>query len=190
MTLARIWSDFRHSPMTAIRDWQNHRQTWLIMLLTAVFLEASALGFQYLLRLNPCELCVYQRLAVLLLAFAALIILVAPGNRAFRLIGYLTWMAGAAYGLQNALRQIENYASFNPFFSTCNLLPSFPLALPLHEWWPGMFQPTGLCGEDSWTFLSLNMAQWMTFIFGIYLVALVVCLSSLLLGRKAVTPPS
>ncbi|MGI9277896.1 MAG: disulfide bond formation protein DsbB [Endozoicomonas sp.] len=188
MTLARIWSEFRHSPMTAIRDWQNHRQTWLIMLTTAVFLEICALGFQYVLELNPCEQCVYQRLAVMQLGFAALVIMVLPRNRLFRLAGYLIWISGAAYGLQEALLQIENYANFNPFFSTCSLLPSFPLGLPLHEWWPGMFQPTGLCGEDSWTFLSLNMGQWMTFIFGLYILAAFVCLASQLLGKKTAAP--
>ncbi len=184
MTLTRILNEFRQSPMTAIRDWQTRRQIWLIMLATAVFLELSALGFQYVLHLNPCEQCVYQRLAVMLLGFAALVILVSPGNMLFRLTGYLIWISGAAYGLQTAVLQIDNYANYNPFFSSCNLLPSFPFGLPLHEWWPGMFQPTGLCGEDSWIFLSLNMAQWMTLIFSVYILAFAVCVASMFLGRK------
>ncbi|AMO54617.1 disulfide bond formation protein DsbB [Endozoicomonas montiporae] len=184
-SLRKVWNDFRTQPLAAVREWQNHRLTWGIMLGTAVFLEICAFYFQYGMDLYPCEMCVYQRFAVLVLGLAAGIMLVAPRNKGVRGAGYLLWISGAVYGLQYALQQIKNYADFNPFFSACNAFPVFPFGLPLHEWWPAMFFPTGMCGEDSWTFLSLNMANWMTIIFGIYILAFAVCVLSVVVGKLA-----
>ena len=183
MAIAAFLHQFRHNPLTAIRNWQSSRLTWSIMLGTAVFLEASAFYFQFGMGLNPCELCVYQRLAVLLLGVAAMIMLVAPRNILVRGAGYVVWISGALYGLRYAVQQIESYADFNPFFSSCNALPTFPFELPLHEWWPAMFMPTGLCGQDDWTFLSLNMANWMSIIFGVYILAFAACVVSVIVGR-------
>ena len=181
--IGRLWSEFRSHPLSAVREWQNHRLTWGIMLATVVFLEGCALYFQYGMDLQPCELCVYQRFAVLVLGLAAMVMLIAPRNTMVRGAGYALWISGAVYGLQYALQQIKNYADFNPFFSSCNAFPVFPFELPLHEWWPGMFFPTGMCGEDGWTFLSLNMANWMTIIFGIYILAFAVCIVSVIAGK-------
>ncbi|UYM18076.1 disulfide bond formation protein DsbB [Endozoicomonas euniceicola] len=172
-------------PLATIRAWQNSRLTWGIMLGTAVFLEAAALYFQYGMDMHPCELCVYQRLAIVVLGLAAMVMLVAPRNRIVRGAGYALWISGAVYGLQAALEQLKNYADFNPFFSSCNAFPVFPFELPLHDWWPAMFFPTGICGEDSWAFLSLNMANWMTIIFGIYILTFAACVLSVVAGKLA-----
>ena len=183
MAIADLWRDFRHTPLAAVREWQNYRLTWGIMLGTAVLLEACAFYFQFGMDMQPCEFCVYQRLAVLLLGIAAMVMLIAPRNLVVRGAGYLVWISGAAYGLNYAIEQIHNYANFNPFFSSCNAFPTFPFKLPLHEWWPAMFMPTGLCGEDSWTFLSLNMAHWMTIVFGVYVLAFTACVVSVVVGK-------
>lgn len=176
--IIKLWNEFRHSPFQAVHHWQGHRLTWLIMLGTAMFLELVALGFQYVMDMQPCELCVYQRLAVMLLILAPLIMMVAPKNIIVRIAGYGTWAWAAFYGLEKALIQTSNYANFDPLNSSCNFRPIFPFDLPLYEWLPSVFLPTGICGEDSWTFLSLNMAQWMVMIFGIYILAAAICIIS------------
>lgn len=177
-SIIKLWNEFHHSPLQAIHRWQSLRTTWLIMLATATFLELCALGFQYILNLQPCELCVYQRLAVMMLMFAPLIMMTAPGNIFVRIAGYGVWIWGAVYGLEKALIQSRDYANFDPLNSTCNFRPIFPFDLPLYEWLPSVFMPTGLCGEDSWSLLSLNMAQWMALIFAIYILAAVVSVIS------------
>ena len=187
-SIISLWNEFRYSPLQAVHRWQNLRLTWLIMLGTATFLELCALGFQYIINLQPCELCVYQRLAVILLMFAPLIMMTAPRNMFVRIAGYGTWLWGAIYGMEKALIQTGNYANFDPLNSSCNFRPIFPFDLPLYEWLPSVFMPTGICGEDSWTLLSLNMAQWMVLIFGIYILAAAVCIISSLycwITRKA-----
>ena len=176
--IARLLQDFRQNPARAVHHWQGYRRTWLIMLATAIFLELCALVFQYILELEPCELCVYQRLAVVILMLASVLMLLSPTNILLRLTGYVTWITGALYGLDKALIQTADYADFDPLNSTCNFRPVFPFDLPLYEWLPSVFMPNGICGEDSWSFLGMNMAQWMVVIFSIYLLAAAVCVLS------------
>ena len=177
-SIVQLWKAFCHNPLLAIHRWQSVRLTWLIMLVTALFLELCALGFQYIMKLQPCELCVYQRLAVVLLMIAPLVMLTAPNNIIVRILGYGIWLAGSLYGLSKAILQTGNYANFDPLSSTCNFRPIFPFDLPLYEWFPSVFMPSGICGADSWTLLSLNMAQWMVFIFALYALAAAVCIVS------------
>ncbi|WP_299728206.1 disulfide bond formation protein B [uncultured Endozoicomonas sp.] len=177
-TLSKVLQDIKKSPLQTVHNWQNSRITWLIMLGTALFLELCALYFQYVMKLDPCEKCVYQRLAVMILVIAPALMMISPKQMSLRLAGYGIWIAGAVYGLKEALGQLADYGEFNPFTSSCSLKPTFPFDLPLYDWWPGMFMPTGLCGADDWRFLSLNMAEWMVVIFSIYLAAAAVCVVS------------
>ena len=168
----------QQSPLPTLHRWQSYRGTWLIMFASALILELCAWGFQHILNMDPCERCVYQRLAVIILIVAPLIIMIAPTNVVTRIVGYTLWVIGALYGLRHAIAQMADYAEFNPFASSCSFLPTFPFNLPLQEWWPALFMPTGICGADDWTFLSLNMAQWMVIVFSIYLLAAAVCVVS------------
>ena len=168
----------RQEPLQTIDRWQRSRVTWLVMLATVVFLGVCSWGFQYVLLMNPCERCVYQRLAIMLLMLVPLIMMLAPKSLGVRMLGYGIWLAAAIYGLDSAITQMGDYGAFNPFSNGCSMRPTYPLALPLHEWWPTVFMPTGLCGSDNWSFLTLNMAQWMVIIFSIYLLSAVVCMVS------------
>ncbi|CAM3803642.1 disulfide bond formation protein B [Parendozoicomonas haliclonae] len=181
----------KQNPPATLFRWQGYRITWVIMLVTTLFLELCALYFQYIAHMDPCERCVYQRLAVMLLGLASVVIMVSPQQRVLRLLGYGIWLMGAAYGLSEAINQTADYAGFNPFSSSCSLQPVFPFELPLDNWWPTMFQPTGICGADNWTLFSLNMAQWMVIIFSIYLLAAAVCILSSAYGwLKKISPVS
>ncbi|MGL4978804.1 MAG: disulfide bond formation protein B, partial [Plesiomonas sp.] len=40
------------------------RLSWFLMLLTATGLELTALYFQHILKLEPCVLCIYERVAL------------------------------------------------------------------------------------------------------------------------------
>ena len=184
-----ILQQLLHSPLQTIHHWQRYRLTWLIMLGTAIFLEVCAIGFQYIMMLDPCEKCVYQRLAVFLLMAAAMIIMIKPNNIILRITGYITWISAAGYGLNVAISQMTDYEGFNPFTSGCSLTPTFPLEIPLHQWIPALFQPLALCGNDNWRLLDMNMAQWLTGIFSLYLFAAAVCVISsawcMIFARKA-----
>jgi disulfide bond formation protein DsbB len=44
----------------------------------------------------------------------------------------------------------------------CGISPeeAFLNALPIAEWWPGMFEANGDCADVSWQFLSLTIPDW------------------------------
>ncbi len=54
------------------------RSGWLLLLISALALEGSALYFQYGMDLQPCVMCIYERVALFGIAFAGLIGLIAP----------------------------------------------------------------------------------------------------------------
>lgn len=138
-------------------------------MVSAFSLEAAALYFQFGMKLDPCVLCIYQRVAVLGLAVGGLIGAVYPRQGILRLTGYLVIGGSAALGLRFALRHV---AVIRGESLDCSFLPDFPTWLPLHEWFPLLFQPTAMCDEIDWYFLGLTMPEVMVGIFAAYLASL------------------
>ncbi len=157
------------------------RIPWLLVFGSAVALEILALYFQYGMGLDPCVLCVYQRGTVLGIAIGGLIGVVYPQQLFVRAIGYLAIAASAALGLRFALQHV---AVIGGLSFECGFLPDFPSWLPLHEWLPSVFQPTGMCGEIDWTLFGLTMPEVMVGIFSAYLAAVGYGLFTELLSRK------
>jgi len=147
------------------------RLAWLALAASALGLEAAALWFQYGMGLDPCVMCVYERVAVFGVLFAGLLGLVNPRLALLRFGGYLLWGVASGWGLLLALEhvgiQIDKTAALN-----CSFLPDFPAWLSLHEWLPAVFLPTGYCDDIQWRWLSLSMAEWMVVVFAIYVLIL------------------
>lgn len=154
--------------MTVLKTFVQARISWVILALSAVFLESCALFFQYIMHLDPCVMCVYQRLAVLGIMLAGIIGAISP-TKWFKYPACLLWIAASIWGLMIAteLHQIQTDPS--PF-ATCPFLPNFPSFAPLHEWFPAVFMPSGLCSDNVWQMFGLSMTQWMQVIFTIYIL--------------------
>jgi disulfide bond formation protein DsbB len=152
----------------------HHRtSTWLSLAVTTLILELAALYFQHGLSLEPCVLCIYQRVAVLTLFFAFLLGAIAPHRWAPRLLGYLIWIAGGLWGLYLALKQSGLQLGIIPPSMSCDVNAKFPDWLKLDEWLPAFFQPSGFCDEIQWEFLGLTMPQWMIIVMSGYLLILI-----------------
>jgi disulfide bond formation protein DsbB len=147
------------------------RLPWLLVIGSACALEAAALYFQYGMRLDPCVLCIYQRVAVFGLLFGGLIGAIQPRLVVLRLVGYAGILVSAVLGLRFAFQQI---AVLRGDRFDCSFMPDFPVWLPLHEWLPLLFQPTGMCGELDWSFLGFTMPEVMVGVFFAYLAGLAV----------------
>jgi disulfide bond formation protein DsbB len=147
------------------------RSAWLILAISAFGLEIAALWFQYGMGLDPCVMCVYERLAVIGLMLAGVVGMLQPRAALLRGFGYLVWAASAAWGLQLALEHV-GYQTDTTGALSCSFLPNFPAWLPLDEWLPAVFLPTGYCDDVQWQWQSLTMAEWMIVVFAIYLLIL------------------
>lgn len=165
--------------LKSFTQFAQSRSSWLILAGTALTLECAALFFQHIMKLDPCVMCIYQRLAVFGLLAAGLIGLIAPQNRAVRSLGLIIWGASASWGLKLALELVDMQSNPSPF-STCSFLPEFPNWMPLHEWAPSIFLPTGMCTDIPWEFMGVTMGQWMIVAFSLYLAALLIFIQPVL----------
>lgn len=151
----------------------TQRSSWLSLFIVAIIFESVALFFQYIIGLQPCVMCIYQRTAMLGIACAGLVGAIAPSNLIVRISGYAIWGYSAIKGLLLALEHVEIQTNPSPFF-TCDFVPNFPKWLKLDEIVPAFFQATGDCAEISWMFAGYSMSQWMVVIFISFIVALAV----------------
>lgn len=159
--------------MNPVTQFAQSRLAWRILAGTALGLELCALFFQYVMKLDPCVMCIYQRLAIFGILAAGLIGIIGHKNRFMRLIAILGWSISAAWGLKLALELVDMQTNPSPF-STCSFLPEFPTWMPLHEWIPSLFMPTGMCNDIPWEMFGITMGQWMIGAFTAYLIALAV----------------
>ncbi|QFU22559.1 disulfide bond formation protein DsbB [Shewanella eurypsychrophilus] len=158
------------NPMTRFAQ---SRMAWLILGGTALGLELCALFFQYVMKLDPCVMCIYQRLAILGIFASGLIGVIGHRNRFARLLALIGWGISAVWGLKLALELVDMQMNPSPF-STCSFLPEFPAWMPLHEWLPSIFMPSGMCSDIPWEMMGITMGQYMIGAFAAYLIALAI----------------
>lgn len=168
-----------------IAHWPRQRLPWIALAASATVLVLIALYFQYIMALQPCVQCIYQRTATIALALTAWVVAIAPHRWWLRALGFAGWLGSSWVGLYTANFHVWLQSASNPLFTTCSPYPDFPGWLPLHEWLPGLFAAGGLCTETSWQLLSLSMSEWMRIIFAVYLTLGVVVLAlHLIKGRR------
>ncbi|WP_257929638.1 protein disulfide oxidoreductase [Campylobacter lari] len=142
-------------PVSRVSAWQNTRLPWLIMVIAMVGLTFIAhFLFQEYLYMEPCEQCVYIRFAMLTMAFGGILALIDPKNDYLKIFAYIFVFWGIWLGIEycitlNHIHEVVH--SENPFAGVdgCREIPIYPFNLPLHEWAPGWFLPTGECGMDT-----------------------------------------
>lgn len=159
--------------MSPLTRFAQSRTAWLILFASAAALEGCALYFQYVMLLDPCVMCIYQRLALFGVLFAAALGCIGYRHRVVRLMSIILWGVSAAWGLKLAIELVDMQTNPSPF-STCSFLPEFPAWMPLHEWLPSVFMPTGMCTDIPWQLFGVTMGQWMIVAFSVYLLALII----------------
>lgn len=153
-------------PRLAVR-----RSAWWALAASALAIELAALWFQHGMGLDPCVMCIYERVAVIGLIVAGLVGAVYPRLAVVRWSGLLLWGISAGWGLKIALQHIRIQVDKSAAM-TCSFSPDFPDWARLDEWLPSMFLPTGYCDDIQWEWLSLTMAEWVAVIFALYLLVL------------------
>ncbi|WP_237387140.1 disulfide bond formation protein DsbB [Xenorhabdus sp. Sc-CR9] len=159
------------------------RGIWLLMALTVLILEATALYFQHVMLLQPCVMCIYERVALFGILGAALLGTIAP-KTPLRWLAILLWIYSAWQGLQLAWDHTMMQLYPSPF-NTCDFFVSFPSWLPLNSWLPSVFNAYGDCSIKQWEFLTLDMPQWLVGVFIAYfLIGILVLVSQIIRKKK------
>ena len=134
--------------------------------LTGFVLCAAMLAYaffeQFQMHVEPCPMCIFQRLAFI---WMGLVFLVggmhSPGPSARRVYGILVAI-GALVGIGIAINHLRmQFTPHDPMMGGCGpglsyLLDSFPLTDALKK----AFTGSGDCGDINWTFLGITMPGW------------------------------
>jgi disulfide bond formation protein DsbB len=129
---------------------------------TLAFISFGLIGvgllLQHVVGLDPCPLCIFQRIAYLALALFALIAASLSPRTASRWFGVLV-LASALTGAGIAGRHV--WLQMNPQGMSCGpglqaMLENFPLIDVL----PKVFRGSGDCTESAWTLVGLTIAEW------------------------------
>jgi disulfide bond formation protein DsbB len=136
---------------------------------TSAGLVGCGLVIGELMRLNPCPLCIFQRILYLAVALVAFFGAVAPKAR--RVWGGMVGLV-AAGGLATAIYQswLQLYpeAATQCGFGEPNLIEQLVDWLGMQ--WPFMFMATGFCTSKEYI-LGLTMANWSIVCFSGFLLA-------------------
>ena len=144
-----------------MRGWITRRLGNGLGLAACAALMGYALYVQHGLGLEPCPLCILQRIAVMVagaLFLAAL--LHDPGERGARVYGVLIDLAALA-GIAVAARHIWIIAQPPGSVAECGASLDYMMAvLPWHEVLAKVLTGSGECAKIDWQFLGLNMPTW------------------------------
>jgi disulfide bond formation protein DsbB len=142
-------------------DWIVRRTGNLLGFLACAALIAYALYVQYGLGLEPCPLCILQRVAVITAgALFLLALLHNPADRGARVYGLLIDLAALA-GIATAARHIWIIAQPPGAVAECGASLDYMLdVLPWHEVLGKVLTGSGECAKVDWQFLGLNMPTW------------------------------
>jgi disulfide bond formation protein DsbB len=155
------------------------RIAYLLGALVCASLMGWALWLQYGLDLDPCPLCVFQRIAVIATGVIFLIAAIHnPGRGGATFYALLTIIAsgiGAALAAWHVWIQAQPKGSV----AACGMGLNYMLeTLPLTEVIGRVLKGSGECAEQGWLFMGLAIPSW-TFVF---FIAMIVC--SLALIRR------
>jgi disulfide bond formation protein DsbB len=136
----------------------NTRIAYTTLAVVSLGLIGVALLLQHVVGLDPCPLCIFQRIAYFALALFALIAAWLSPRAASRWFGGLVLLS-ALTGVGIAGWHV--WLQMNPQGMSCGpglaaMLDNFPLADVL----PKVFRGSGDCSESAWTLLGLTIADW------------------------------
>lgn len=137
------------------------RLTNLGIFLVCVLAMGVALLLQYRLQLQPCPLCIFQRVAMMATGLVALLaFLHGPARCGRRVYAGLTLLA-AAVGALIAGRHVWLQHLPPDQVPACGPGLDYWLdTFPLHEVMLKVFKGSGECAVVDWTFLGLALPAW------------------------------
>lgn len=136
------------------------RTGYIIGFLVSFGLVALALYMQKAYNLEPCPLCIFQRIAFMALGTLFLIAAIHnPAGVARKVYGALQFIA-AAVGAGIAARHVWIQNNPDKVFAECGAGFDYVYeTLPFREMLNWVFKGTGECSAIDWTFLGLTIPQ-------------------------------
>jgi disulfide bond formation protein DsbB len=152
------------------------RVAYVLGFLVCTGLMAWALWLQYGLELEPCPLCVFQRIAVITTGVIFLIAAIHnPGRNGAAFYALLTVIASGT-GAALAAWHVWIQAQPKGAVAACGMGLNYMLeTMPLTDVISRVLKGSGECAEQGWLFLGLAIPSW-TFVFFIAMIAAAIAL--------------
>ena len=138
----------------------NFKQANLFGILISFIMIAAALAIQLTYDLEPCPLCITQR--IIFITIGALFILFAllPRNRFVKLLHLISISTAGMVGVVFSIRHILIQAKIIEIPAECGIdldymFENFPLTEAVNL----LFKGTGDCSQIDWTFLGVTLPQ-------------------------------
>lgn len=144
---------------------------WLVFLVAAAGVFGSFFG-QYVLKMNPCVMCIQQRLALVATMLLALFCVALPHRKLLgRTLAALLISAPAAFGAWVAAKQIHLQSLPPAEQPDCGAPLSFLLkGKPLFKLYEPLLRgDSGFCGEKH-SFLGITLPAWSLMFFALVLM--------------------
>lgn len=137
------------------------RSLFLLAFLTCVAIMGGALYLEHALGLEPCPLCIVQRVFVIAFGIVCLIAAMHGPERAGRRVYAALALLFAAGGAASAGRQV--WLQTVPADQLPACLPSLDYmmeALPFQDIVKLMLHGTADCAEVTWTLFGMSIPEW------------------------------
>jgi disulfide bond formation protein DsbB len=139
------------------------------------FVCLGLLGWAYYLQygmdLEPCPLCIVQRVAIAAMGLLFLVAVFHNPGRMGATIYALAQLVVGGFGAAVALRQVWLQSLPKGEVPACGMSLDYMLdTLPLSETVRKIFEGSGECADKAWVFLHLSVAGW-ALVFFIALIA-------------------
>ncbi len=150
----------------------SKRQKFFLGFLFCSGLMAYALFAQYFLNLEPCPLCIFQRVAVISMGIIFLICsLLEPKSSLAKIISSTLFVTAGSFGVAVASRHVWLQNLPSDQVPGCGPGLDFMMStFPINEVFEMVFNGSGECATIDWSFLSLSMPAWVI-ICSLFLIA-------------------
>ena len=139
----------------------NFKQANILGAIIAFLMIISALAIQLIFNLEPCPLCITQRIIFIVIgAFFILFALLPPNNAYIKLSHLISILAAGLVGVIFSTRHILIQAKIIEIPAECGIdldymFENFPFTEAVNL----LFKGTGDCSEIDWTFFGITLPQ-------------------------------
>jgi len=152
----------------------SNRIIYLLVFLACAGLLAAAYVFEYVYYMDPCPLCIMQRIAVLLIGISGLVGFVFASSMMAKVSASIFMLLSSILGMSVAGRHIWIQGLPADEIPTCGPSLEYMVdTLPWADVLALMLRGNGNCADGHWSFIGLSMPQWvMVWYVGFAVVAL------------------
>lgn len=141
-------------------------------------LLGAAYYFEYVMYLDPCPLCVVQRVITFAIGIYCLIAAIGQRWTTLQLMMMLLVVVTGAFGVWVADHHVWIQNLPEDQVPACGPDLAYMMeTLPMSELISRMLEGNGSCADVSWSFLSLSMPEWMRIWFAGYTLVGLACFS-------------